>query len=111
MDDKNMFYAYGGADLNVTGTVVTAEIYDIFLIFSVRTDWKWAGSVNVSLGDEWIFKEGLVRERFDSYKAGRWLQENCGYKPFYHKMEFKLSWDWEGAPDTYSGGMVPSPMI
>ncbi len=104
---KNMLYAYGGADLNVTGKVFVIQEYKSFLmVLVVKGEWYWSGRVKVSLGDLYTFDSSYLKKtasawRSDPYDAALWLETKCGYKPFYHKMEFDLSWQRRKSPYSY----------
>jgi hypothetical protein len=106
-DNKNMLYAYGGADLNVTGKAYTIQNRKIVLgVFLVRTDWHWSGNINVRLGDLYTFDSSWAKKTLsaawsDPYDAALWLETKCSYKPFYHEMTFDLGWKSLGLPDLY----------
>jgi len=98
-DNKNMLYAYGGADLNASGKVYIFDERDRW-----RIPWQWSGRVDIHLGDDYTFDVGPLKENLTAgwspaYDAALWLQLNCGYQSFYHQMEFDLRWDWLDPPD------------
>jgi len=102
-----MLYAYGGADLNVTGKAFTFQNRQPFLwLFLVKTNWRWSGDVNVRLGDLYTFDSSWAKKTIsalmsDPYDAALWLETKCSYKPFYHEMTFRLLWVQLGLPDIY----------
>lgn len=86
IDNKNMLYAYGGADLNVNG------------VAEVRDNSYWTGSFDVTLGDEYAFESRSHLKTIASsiyskaYRAALWLETSKhGYKSFYHKAAFTLT--------------------
>jgi len=107
-DNKNMLYAYGGADLNVKGTVYTMQMLEVFLgIFTIKGEWAWTGNVNVRIGDLYAFESTSSIKTTgsslmsDPYAAALWLERNCAYKPFYHEMSFELLWGGLKQPDIW----------
>jgi hypothetical protein len=102
-----MLYAYGGADLNVTGKAYPFQNREIVLwVFVVRTDWLWSGNIDVRLGDLYTFDSSWAKKTLsaawsDAYDAALWLETTCSYKPFYHEMTFDLGWKRLGLPDSY----------
>ena len=99
-DDAAMFRAYGGADLNATGKAYVIERPQfIFGFIPMAPSYTWHGRFNVSLGDLYIFESSEPWKTYatarwrPSYDAGLYLELYCGFRPFYHKMEFKLTFD------------------
>lgn len=88
--DKNMFYAFGGADLNVNG-VATLSVSGRKRI--------WSGSFNVSVGDRYAFesksklKTMISAISSNAYDAALKLERTYGYKPFYHKATLQLRYN------------------
>jgi hypothetical protein len=88
--DTNMFFAYGGAHLKIRGTAILNK--------KPRVEGPVQGAyydaeVEVTLTDTWDFKEsgalGLRPVLFDAYDATQYLQLQCDYRQFDHKLTFK----------------------
>ncbi len=108
-DNQHMWRAYGGARLGVTGRATTYQgVETTFVIFTHEpaSAWRWGGKVHVRLGDFYVFTKGgfkTWRRSFlsDAYSAAVYLEKTCGWKGFYHEMEFDLKWQWLRLPDRY----------
>ncbi len=92
--NKNMLYAYGGADLNVKGQATIKE-KTTWYIFKKRT---WKGTFDVALGDKYTYdstssaKTWLSSVFSNAYEAALWLERSRhGYKSFYHNAKFNLT--------------------
>jgi hypothetical protein len=56
---------------------------------------RWQGKSRVKLRDFYNFKDYLYET--EAYKAAKWLQDqdNCGYEPFWHEVEYLDSFEGE----------------
>jgi hypothetical protein len=84
--NKNMLYAFGGADLDVTGCAK----------FSGDT---WSGDFHVTLRDEYEYaksgigggiKQFISEAASRSYTAGVYLERVCGQKTFWNDVKLKM---------------------
>lgn len=94
--NKHMLYAYGGADLNVsgTGTPVLLKRGSNLQEFWIRV---LSGTFGFSLGDKYEFdKSGSLKDTLsaavsDAYDAAWYLETECGYRSFYHIYEGSIT--------------------
>lgn len=99
-ENKNMLYAYGGADLNATGTATVAW-HTKLVPYKGRQKRRvrslaWSGTFDITLGDLYTFDSSWAKKiayaaSSEAYDAALFLEQKCGQKPFYHKMSFQLT--------------------
>ncbi len=92
--DDNMFRAFGGAQLRVSGTATVTEKSKLLGLFFDRT---WSGKFDINLRDYYVFKVGGFKQWLstglsDAYEAALWLETNCPekYQPFRHSMDLRV---------------------
>jgi hypothetical protein len=89
--NNDLFYAYGGADLEVNGTV-TDSVKD-----KAGSGYRYDVGASVTIKDKYSFQdEQFPRMTFEAYRAANWLEtkmKNSPYKPFRTDVTFKNSYD------------------